>query len=331
MIPNVLPLLLLSAVLTGCAAAVPAEPRGCQVETIADLPLLSHVDMTVVAATLEGRKVALLIDTGAFISTVSRNGAEQLGVRPGGSGYADFTNIRGIGGVVAAPIVTVHDLGLGRGHMQRLRLPILGELPRQVDGVPVVGSFGDDVLSNYDVDVDLPKQHFGLYRSTGCDAAMKPFDPPYFEVPFREEHGNIVLDIKLNDRPMTAVLDTGASVTVINHGEALAAGVAMRGLDADQVGIHAGVDGTPVEMRSHRFGSLEIGDERLNNFHFEVAATATGNTLLGRDFLRFNRVLISYPRRMLFIQPVAVTGVPARQNIFTGSGGPPDPDLFQKP
>ena len=304
MVPRALSACLLGALLAGCVAA---KPQGCRVETVADLPLLPHADITTVAATLEGQKVALLIDTGAFISTISRNGAQQLGVRPGGGGYASFTRIQGVGGVTAAPIVTVHDLSLGRGVIQRLHLPLLSNFSRPVDGLPVVGSFGDDFLSNYDVDVDLPRQHFGLYKATGCDARMEPFDPPYFEIPFRKENGNIVLNIRLNDRPITAVLDTGASLTVIDRKQALAAGVVLDGLNADQIQLHAGVDLRPIEMRRHQFGSLEVGDERMNNFRFEVADLAAGKTLLGRDFLRFNHVLISYSRRMLFIQP-AIAG-----------------------
>lgn len=307
MIPRILLAVLLGALLSGCTAA---EPQGCRVETIADLPLLPHVGVTAVEATLRGHKIALLIDTGAFISTVSRSSAEQFGIRVGGS-RANFTNIQGIGGVVAAPIVAVHELGLGRGLIHRVYLPMAGNFPKPVDGLPVFGLFGNDFLSNYDVDIDVPKQHFGLYRATGCDAAMQPFDPPYFEVPFRQEHGHIVLDIRINDRPMTAVLDTGAAWTLIDRHEALAAGVALGGLDADQVQSLSGVDMRSVATHRHQFGSLEIGDERLNNFHFDVAAVGTGYTLLGRDFLQFNRVLISYFRRMLFIQP-EIVGTPAR-------------------
>ena len=207
--------------------------------------------------------------------------------------------------MTVAPTVTVHDLSLGRGIARSLDLPVAGEFPRPVDGLPVVGLFGNDFLSNYDVDVDVPRQHFGLYRATGCDAAMRPFDPPYFAVPFREDKGQVVLDIRLNDRPMTAILDTGATMTLIDRNGALAAGVALDGLDADQVRTARGADSHLVAVRRHRFGSLEVGDERMNNFHFLVAPVGTGRTLLGRDFLRFNRVLISYPRHMVFIQPVA--------------------------
>ncbi len=304
MILRTLPALLLGALLAGCATG----PQGCRVDTVADLPLLPHVGITAVEATLQGRKVALLIDTGAFISTVSRNGVQRFGLRRAAD--ASFTFIQGVGGATVAPMVTVHDLALGRGIAHELNLPVVGDFPSPVDGLPIVGLFGNDFLSNYDVDVDVPRQHFALYHASGCDAAMRPFDPPYFEVPFHEQGGQVVLDIRLNDRPMTAILDTGASATLIDRKGALAAGVTLDGLDADQVRNTIGADMHLVGARRHRFGSLQVGDERMNNFHFDVAVVGTGKTLLGRDFLRFNRVLISYPRHTLFIQPIAA-GAPA--------------------
>ena len=81
MILRILSVLLSGAVLAGCAATT---PQGCRVDTVADLPLLPHTGITAVEATLQGQKVALLIDTGAFVSTVSHSGAQQFdpGARP---------------------------------------------------------------------------------------------------------------------------------------------------------------------------------------------------------------------------------------------------------
>ena len=54
----------------------------------------------------------------------------------------------------------------------------------------------------------------------------------------------------------------------------------------------------------HRFGSLELGAELLKNVPLDVASSAVGITLLGADVFRLNRIWISYPHRMLFVQPI---------------------------
>jgi len=298
MIPPTLSALLLGVLLAGCAT----EPQSCRVATVADLPLLPNANITAVEATVQGQKIALLVDTGAAISVVTRNAAQRFNFRPGPD--ARFTNLVGIGGVTFAPIVTVHGLGLGHNLIHSLDLPVAAEFTQPVDGLPVFGLFGADFLSNYDVDLDIPQQRFALYKATGCDIDMRPFDPPYFQVPFRDEDGHIVINIKLNGRPITALFDTGASSTVINRNDALAAGVTPDLLAADHGQDMAGTDSRLVEARRHQFGSLEVGDEQMNNFRFGVADLEIGTTLLGRDFLRFNRVLISYRRRMLFIKPI---------------------------
>ena len=102
-----------------------------------------------------------------------------------------------------------------------------------------------------------------------------------------------MLDIGLNGRPMIAILDIGASATVIDRNGVFAAGVALDRLDADQARSASGLDPHLVEMRRHRFGSLEMGDERMKNFHFYVATMRIRDTLPGRDVLRFNRILMS--------------------------------------
>ena len=299
MILRILPAPLFAALLAACAA----DPQACRVETVADLPLLPHVNITAVPATYQDQKVALLIDTGAFGSTVSRSSAQRFDLRPGGD--ARYATVEGIGGSASVPIVTVRGLGLGHGRASSLELPVAADFPRPVDGLPVFGLFGADFLSNYDVDVDLPRQHFGLYKATNCDPAMRPFDPPYLTVPFRLQDNQITIDVRLNGHAITAILDTGASSTVIDQADAAAAGVTADLLNSDATRHAVGVDTRTVDVRRHRFGSLEVGDERLNNFSFDVGGLQTGTTLLGRDFLRHNRVLISYGRRTLFIQPIS--------------------------
>ncbi len=300
-------------------AACGGGPQGCAVQTVADLPLLPNLSITAVRATLAGQDIALLIDTGAEISTVSRNGADRFDLRPGAD--ARYTQLSGIGGATFAPIVTVHDLGLGHGVAPSLELPVAVEFRAPVDGLPVVGLFGTDFLSNYDVDLDVPHGHFGLYHAQGCPDDMRPFDPPYLSVPFRDDEGHIVVDIRLNGRPATAILDTGASTSLIDAADAGRAGVTADLLAPDRVGAVSGIASRAMPSHRHRFDSLEVGDERLSNVRLAVADTTIGETLLGRDFLRFNRVWISYRRRMLYIQPTVQGPVPTPGTSGGRSGG----------
>lgn len=290
-------LLLLGVLLGGCNAD--EDGRNCQVHLVASLPLLTGGPLPAVEASLDGRKVVFYVDTGAVTSLVTPEAVRQFDL------YAGFSDgratIRGIGGPVSVPIVTIHSLVLGHGLARNIALPVAGELGGPVQGMPVIGLFGADFLSNYDVDVDLPGHHFGLYDLQGCGRDIQPIAPPFFEVPFRLENTKIVLDLKLDDTPMTAFLDSGAMRTLVSRDDARRAGVTTQAMAGDRAGRAIGIDANPVDMRLHRFASLEIGSERMHNFPFAVGDI--DDSLLGGDFLRFNRVWISYPRRKLFIRP----------------------------
>ncbi len=121
-------------------------------------------------------------------------------------------------------------------------------------------------------------------------------------MPFRLDGTAISIQIQLNGVPVDAALDSVASSTHATEADARRAGVTPDTTATDRVIHPNGMDGYPVEGRLHRFASLEIGAERYGNLPMAVTSSAAVVTLLGDDF-RLNRVWISYPRRMLFIQP----------------------------
>ncbi len=298
-LPALLSALLSALTLAGCDGG----PQLCRVDKLADLPLLAGRRIPAVQASLDGRKVVLFIDTGAAMSIITRSAADRFGLY----GRADDGSVmvRGIGGTVFAQLATIHRLGLGHGIAREITMPVVGELGGPVEGMPVLGLFGADFLSNYDVDIDVPGHHFAMYALRGCGTAIQPVDGPYFEVPFHLDATKIELDLKLNGRPVRGFLDTGATRTLITPDDARRAGVNEQALSEDHVGHAVGIDASPLDARLHRFGSLEIGAERMNNFPFVVADADIDDMILGDDFLRFNRVWISYPLQRLFIQPAA--------------------------
>ncbi len=289
--------LLGTGLLGGCAESG-ATVRACRIERVADLPVLPGTRLPAVRATLEGEPVVFYIDTGAQLSILTRSAADHFDFR---GASAMRMGLGGIGGIVDAPVVIVRRLDLGHGVARDIAMPVAGDLGSTVQGLPVAGLFGADFLSNYDVDLDLPDHRFALYDLRHCSGGLRPLDAPAFAVPFRLESTRINLKVRLNGHPIDAVLDSGSVATLVTLDDAATAGVTRGMLQADRGGFAIGIDETRLPAHRHRFAALEIGDETMQNYPFAVADTDF--TLIGNDFLRANHVWISYPRRMLFVQP----------------------------
>jgi predicted aspartyl protease len=280
--------------LSACADDGPAS---CRVNRVADLPLLPNA-RPMVTAMLDGKPVAVLIDTGGAISAVSQSAADSYDL----VGTDRYMTIGGVGNLERAPIVRVSNLGLGNGHARNLELPVLQNLPSKVDGIPFLGIFGADFLSNYDVDIDMPNHRFAMYTLQNC-GPIAPLDPPFFDLPFKLDDTKIDVDIHLNGALLHAIFDTGASITLVTQDDALRAGVHQADLLKDPFHRHKGDAHNEIDLWTHRFGQLDVGSESMSNFHFSVGNPEIEQTFLGADFMRFNRIWISYPHRTLFIQP----------------------------
>lgn len=284
--------------LAGCAAT--GTPGQCSMRTVAALKLIDDVRLPAVQATLDGRRVIVLIDTGARVSVVSSDAAEALSLP---RVWEHSVLLEGINGVLRAPVVQLRRLDLGHGVARDLDLPVAGHFGRDtIDGMPVLGVFGADFLSNYDVELDEPGHRFAIYRLSGCGSRLQPLDAPAFAMPFKLVDTKIVLDLGLDGVPVAGVLDSGSMRSVITRADAGRAGVDAARLAADRPARMVGIDMNPLDGRVHRFVSLQIGAEQWRNVRLTVGETPA--SLLGDDFLRFNRVWISYPLHRLFIQPV---------------------------
>ena len=291
-------ILLLLLSLSDCGADAPGS---CKVATAVDLPLLNRPGIPTVVGRLRGQPVALLLDTGAAESVVMPSAVDRFGL-PSDPDHTEQST--GIGGTTVTMFASIHDLGLGHGHARDFDLPIgAADQGGRIQNPPTLGLFGADFMSDYDVDFDLPHHHFGMYDLSGCGSAVQPVATPYFTVPFQLVENHIEIELQLDGVSVPAILDSGASSTFITEADARRAGVTPDMMATDRIIHPRGVDGFPVEGRLHRFASVELGAERMRNLPVAVAPSALDTTLLGDDFFRLNRIWISYPRRMLFIQP----------------------------
>jgi predicted aspartyl protease len=286
-----------------------------------------------VAGAPDGRKVGVMLDTGTTRTLILRSAAVRLDLpRQEARGYRMF----GVGGETRVELANVGDLRIGRGSRKDLRLLVAGEQDFG-DGVDVL--LGEDFLHNFDIEFDLPHNAVRLFETRDCGGASLAYwtTDVTGEVAIDavdEAHPQIVMTVRINDRPVKALLDSGAGASVLTRREAASLGVTPETPGVVGVGRGEGLGKNRVDSWIGPFRSFAIGNETIRNVAirfsdlFDDATYAeTGSDmpnggaepppmLLGADFLHAHRVLVAHSQRKVY---------------FTYAGGPAfQPNGFER-
>jgi predicted aspartyl protease len=294
-------LLFLLLGLVACAEDPPApQARSCTLERKADLPLRTARNFMLAPVSLNGRATLFVVDTGAEASMLTPEAAATLKL-PRDPQHGSV--LLGVAGPLHTPNVRVSRFAIG-GVVRTDQSIGLGELPPFPGLRPIVaGLLGADVLSGYDVDIDLPHGRMALYLTHGC-AGFKPW-PESITVPLeRTRSGLVFVDAIVDGSPVRALLDTGARTTLIARRTASVLGISDTVLDAEprRIGIGIGLSG--IDFRQHRFASLGLPgameyDKAANIADMKLPGV---DMLLGADFLGPRQFWISYSTNRLFLR-----------------------------
>jgi predicted aspartyl protease len=289
----------LAAILT--LAATPAF-ADCQMQQVTSLPLVAGKHPTIEAA-INGTPLPMAVDTGAQGSAVTPETVAALKLprdphrrtRAGTLGGQDLTQN-----------VLVETLGVASlGFVDRsIAVLPLDALP---GGNTPAGLIGSDLLSDFDIELDMPAHKLNFYRAAGCDSVRPPWAGRYQTVVAKlSKHHDFLLPIELNGHVLTAMFDTGSTGETVSRAAAESIGVSDAELDNDEsaTGTSAGSHGYAI--RRHRFNSLRIGREIFRNVPLDVAdfTQADVDVLIGDDYMHRRRFFLSYSTATLFIQVV---------------------------
>ncbi len=289
----------LLCLLAGCAPGHLFPPQVCSVTKAAEVPLRIERGFVVAPAMIEDSAVTLIVDTGAEGSLVTPAAVESLHLRPDWYGQTD---IRGTGGSITTQNARLRSFGIG-GITVKNRSLAVG--PAADAALQVSGLLGEDWLSPFDVDLDLPKRMMTLYLVRNCGDDYLPWRGPITSLPIRLYRRNLVLlSLALNGQKVTALLDSGANASVLTEAAAERAGADAAAMAGDPVGRAMGVDGDPRDLHRHRFNDLQVGAEHFHNVTIAVSElhNSPADMLLGADWLRSHRVWIAYGARRVFVQ-----------------------------
>ncbi len=164
------------------------------------------------------------------------------------------------------------------------------------------GVLGVDVLSAFDVDLDLPHHQLMLYERGHCK------DPNWSGRYVKLETGHsrsdhLFFSVLLDNHRVTATIDTGSQNTVLSTGAAHRFGLAESSLAHDRPVKTKGAAGEVLNSHVHKFTQLKIGSITIPGPEIVVADLRLPDIdiVLGMDLFRTRRLWLSYAASSIFV------------------------------
>ena len=310
------------------ALAVAADAAGeapkCKFVRLAEWTLRHNYYRPVIDGEINGKKVGVLIDSGASSSKIRRSATARLGLpRQQLEGYQSF----GIGGETHVEVVYINEFRIGKSVRKNWRVMVAGEHDTGDDQAVILG---DDFLHEADIEFDLRNNAVRIYQAKDCAGLpLAYWSRQALEVPLQGDE-KIEFMVAINGKPLRALLDSGATYSLLEKAEAEARDVNLNSPGVKPAGCVQGFGARLVDSWSAQFESFAIGDQLIRNPRIQFADmwqhttyTETGSRLprqfaglpkmlLGADFLRSHRVLVARSQKKMY---------------FTYEGGTVFPDV----
>jgi tetratricopeptide (TPR) repeat protein/predicted aspartyl protease len=302
--------LLAVALILPSARYLSASDVPCSLGKLLELSVAMEGPRPIASATINGAPVRLIVDSGAFWSSLSTASAARfnLPTKPLPVGF----NVVGIGGAMTPRLATVRELGLGSTTFHDMDFVVGGSEP----GADVQGVIGQNILGLADVEYDLANGVVRLIHPHDCAKAdlaywasdKQPYAIVELERPrsaFKVTAGPAVI----NGVQARALFDTGAPFSMVNRKLAEHAGFKADGPGVVQGGWIHGIGPGGISSWIAPFASFRLGDEQINNTRLRVGDMGLGDIdmLIGADFFLSHHLYVANSQRRLY---------------FTYSGGP---------
>jgi predicted aspartyl protease len=312
---KIAPLAVVAAALLGPLSAQAA----CRLAT-AEVPVTMQGLRPLVAAKIDGKPIQMLLDSGAFGTSLTASFAAQAKLPP--------VTAKAIGSLVPTSANTVTtgakghatDTGLviaptfefGGASFPNVKFLTIGDL-----GGGASGLLGQNLLHTSDDEYDFKAGVLRLVRPQDCaDANLAYWATPqmtYSVLPLEASGRNnggahTIAMIAINGQPMRAFFDTGAATSFITEHAAARAGVKTTDAGVTQIGQSQAVDGQ-IKTWVATFASVKIGDEEIKNGKLAIGQSVANDfdVLIGADFFLAHHVYVANSQGKLY---------------FTYSGGP---------
>ena len=190
--------------LAGCE-----QGSGCDLVKVTQVPLEPKGRLFTVPVSVNGQSISMVLDTGANTSLLTDTAVQRLGIA---QRWANSHNSAGVAGGSLRADARLDTMSLGGAPLPVARIPV-NSLPG-FDGV-----LGLDIMKNFDLDIDAPNRALTLYRVRTCERADPPWSEPAIPIAGASTRmGWLAIPFEIDSVAGSAVVDTGASFTMITPG-----------------------------------------------------------------------------------------------------------------
>jgi tetratricopeptide (TPR) repeat protein/predicted aspartyl protease len=275
---------------------------------VMELPVTMVGTRAIATLGLNGTRVPLMVDSGAFFSFLTEAAAAQLKLRlhPMPRGM----EVEGLLGKIVTHATTVEHLDLLKGQLSEVDFVVGGNEP----GAGAMGLIGRNILSFTDTEYDLAHGVIRfVFPNDDCEKSNMAYwagDTPVTEIDLLHEYRArtpaIRAEIQLNGKTVTALFDTGAT-TSVSLRAAHRAGI--KDADMKPSGKIYGGSSETADAWTAAFARIDLGGEAVLNNRLEVAdfELHEADVLVGIDFFLSHRIYVSKKQSKMY---------------FTYDGGP---------
>lgn len=274
----------------------------CRLQLAASLPMTYYDGAIVVDAAIGDHPLKLIVDTGASTTMLRESVAAQMGLKYDVLKHWQYASV--FGGVRLHHSARVKDFTLGNLRGSGLSVFLMPEDEKQAwvqDGV-----LGANVLSVYDVDFDFAHGKLNLFLPHRCRGKVVYWtqnEDLVAKLPIDFNGSHIRIPVQIEGKEIDAVLDTGASDTVLDQETFMP----KFGLTPQSPGVQEYHDpADPMPRYTYTFKTLTLQGVTVNNAKVrfisqEYSKNPSYKMLLGMDVLRQLHLFIAYKEKMLFV------------------------------
>jgi predicted aspartyl protease len=274
-----------------------ADENKCQLVRFAALPLtVNAAGQVTVPVPINGQPLNMLVDTGAFVSVLNRDTVTRLHmavkITPGAW-------IIGFGGASTNHVAIAHEVTIAGIALKDRPFYVVDATSDLFDGV-----LGEEMLQVFDLDFDFAGGKLGFFSQRHCPGKVVYWtNDPYAVLEFEMEGNHIVFDVDLGGRTVKAMLDTGASQTVMS----LETASGILGIDEDKLQVLRDKGEGRSLFKTLTVQGITVNDPNIRLYSNDDSRIMGGSgnikLILGMGVLRQLHFFVAYQERKIYITP----------------------------